>query len=134
MNQSKNFILVFFILLSVLLVLSGCNTPASEKIIGKWSGETEKNKTIVKEKAETSMEQEMMYEMYSAIKLEFTKDTLKTTMGDFEAIMSYKVLSESKNDLTIQTEDGEQMVFSINGDNEILILDEKNNMYMVKVL
>jgi len=134
MNQSKNFILVFFILLSVLLVLSGCNTPASEKIIGKWSGETEKNKTIVKEKAETSMEQEMMYEMYSAIKLEFTKDTLKTTMGDFEAIMSYKVLSESKNDLTIQTEDGEQMVFSINGDNEILILDEKNHMYMVKVL
>jgi len=134
MNQSKNFILVFFILLSVLLVLSGCNTPASERIIGKWSGETEKNITIVKEKAETSMEQEMMYEMYSAIKLEFTKDTLKTTMGDFEAIMSYKVLSESKNDLTIQTEDGEQMVFSINGDNEILILDEKNNMYMVKVL
>jgi len=131
MNRSKNFILVFFVLLSVIFVLSGCNTPASEKIIGKWSGATEKNKTLVKEQAESSMEQEMMYAMYSAIKLEFTKDTLKTTMGEFETIMSYKVLSESKNDLTIQTEDGDQMVFSINGDNEILILDEKNNMYMV---
>ena len=134
MNQSKNFILVFFILLSVLLVLSGCNTPASEKIIGKWSGATEKNKSIIKEKAETSMEQEMVYEMYSAIKLEFTKDQVKTTIGDLEIIMSYKVLSESKNDLTLQTEDGEQLVISFNGDNEILILDEKSNMYMVKVL
>ena len=134
MNQSKNFILIFFMLLGVILVLSGCNTPASEKIMGKWSGATEKNKTIADDKAEKSIEQKMLYEMYSAIKLEFSKDTLITTMGEMKITQNYEVLSESKNDLTIQTEDGEQMVISINGDNEIFVGDEKGKMYMVKVL
>lgn len=145
MIRFMKYLLTILIVLSLSVFIVSCNTPASDQIIGKWSGATEKNMSIAKEAAEKAkgmsekdkenpfFDEEIFYLMYSTIQIEITTDKFKMVMGELGDIQNYKIISESKDTIILQTEDGEQFKFTINNNDEIVFEDDNLKMYLAKI-
>jgi hypothetical protein len=102
--------------LFLLLLLSFSAFAGNERLIGTWK--SNKEATLAYLRIHTIMTDRQLdaaAQMLGKMSLTFDQTNLTATMGTWKAVSRYKVISETKNSVTIETKDPGtgQMVSSV---------------------